>query len=439
MGDSVRLRPSRFAGVLFALAAIFALGTLLVAVSAAPAAAQGFGWFGGLFGEGGGGEPERPQRPAFPGYNYGYSRAPDTSVPRHRARRHPVEQTQKEQPQKDQVQRAQTQKGQSQRAQVQKEAPAPKEKTPPKNATAFVYVFGDSLGQVLATGLDDALTDRQDVGVIHKARGSSGLVTTDFYDWPKAVDTLLAGKDKIDVAVMMIGSNDRQPIREEGKTYEPGSDEWNAIYRKRVLAFDGAFQKKGIPLIWVGVPITKNGQFADDMAAFNDIYREAAAKTGATYVDTWEAFSDDNGEFNAFGPDINGQMVRLRSADGIHFTRAGARKLAHFVETHVRRDLDGKAPVPVLPTTAVPDADASAGKPTVVQPRVAAKPDAGPINNLNQTPTASNGQLSTPTGYHGAGHGDTLVEDSLVKGQSQAAPTGRADDLRWPATGAKAP
>ena len=376
-----------------------------------PAAAQGFGWFGNLFG-GGSSAPVQQVRPAFPGNDgaglngnarHGQARA-------HRAGRAP------QQPTRDATL-----------------AKVPK--VPPKNASAFVYVFGDSLGQFLANGLDEALSDRQDVAVVHKARGPTGLVTKDYYDWPNAIDTLLAGKDKIDVAVMMVGSNDRQPMRQDGKSYDVGSDGWNAIYAQRVTAIDEAFRKKGVPLIWVGVPITKNNDFADDMAALNDIYRDAAAKTGATYVDTWEAFSDDNGDFAASGPDINGQTVRLRSADGVLFTAAGARKLAHFVEAHVRRDLNGKAPTPILPTSTAPNAEVSAKK---NGDKTAAKPEAGPINNLNEAPVASDGQLETE-GVRMTAAGEAPGEDALTKGRPATAPVGRADDLRWPASPTRSP
>ena len=324
-------RAARLAGAfcLFLAASLGGLG---------PADAQG--WFGGIFG---GGSPGYQQsQPNFPGYNYGgpsQSGGNNDYVPRHHARKRPQAQTQRP-------------------AQHEAAAPAPDKPAPPKkNASAFVYVFGDSFGQFLANGLDDALADRQDVAIVHKARGPTGLVTQSYFDWPKTIDTLLAGKDKIDVAVMMIGSNDRQSITQDGKTYDVGSDDWKRIYTSRVSAIDEAFRKKGIPLIWVGVPIAKNADFADTMAMLNDIYRDAAAKTGTTYVDTWGAFSDDNGDFAAYGPDIDGQTVRLRSADGILFTHAGARKLAHFVEAPVRRALDGKAPPPVLPT-GTPDAQA---------------------------------------------------------------------------------
>ena len=396
------------------------LGVSLAGVGPQPAVAQGFGFLGNLFG---GGAPQNA--PAYPGgssggggsYGSGNSDA-HYYRPRHHAARH------KARPDVEQAQ----------------DNTPPKPKTPPKNATVFVDVFGDSLGQMLAGGLDDALADRAEVGVIHRAKGSTGLVNTSYYDWQKTIDGLLASKDpkdKIDVAVMMIGVNDRQPIVQDGKTLKPGTDEWRAVYAKRVAAIDEAFAKKKVPLVWVGVPITKDDDFADDMAALNDIYRDAAAKTGATYVDTWEPFSDDNGDFAAYGPDINGQTMRLRSSDGIHFTKAGARKLAHFVEAHVRRDLDGKAPLPELPTAEAPATDTKApGAKTGAKEAngkaagPVVKPEAGPIRNLGELPAAKDGELAQVP--KAAARKSTDPADySLAKGETGNAPYGRADNFRW--------
>lgn len=413
----------------------FLLGlTLALMGAASPARAQGWGFFGGLFG---GGQPQQAQPPR-PERRYYYP------PPRRRAAA-PRPQTRDRDPEV---------------------VAAPK--PPPVNASHFVAVFGDSLGQILANGLDDALSDRPDVAVIHSARDSSGLVREDFYNWPKAVadaiaaqpkaaqprtddrakaadqgkpvdrgksderprplDRARAGAEKIDVAVMMIGTNDRQTLSEAGKSYEPGSDQWAALYARRATAVAEAFKKANIPLVWVGVPIAKDDAFADSMAALNDIYRDVAARTGATFVDTWEAFSDDGGGFSAFGPDVNGQTVRLRSADGIHFTKAGGRKLAHFVATQIRRALDHQVPVEPALANGAPAGEAKVGA-TPAAPAV--KPEAGPVEVLTQAPVAGNGQLRLATAPK-IGQRDPLVETALVKGQLPAAHPGRADDASWP-------
>src|SRR5262249_58682679 len=74
-----------------------------------------------------------------------------------------------------------------------------------------------------------------------------------------------------------------------------------------------------------------------DMVYLNDLYRDRAGKAGIIYVDIWDGFVDEGGNYVNQGPDFEGQIRRLRPGDGVHFTKAGARKLAHYVEREVRR------------------------------------------------------------------------------------------------------
>lgn len=299
-----------------------------------------------------------------------------------------------------------------------------------------IAVLGDNFAHPLANGLDEALAGRPDVAILHKARDSTGLTREGFFDWPKAIREFLdakpAGARKIDAAVIMIGINDDRGIVEGGKTYGFGTPEWTAIFTRRVMEICDAFQAHKIPLIWVGMPIVDDDALADDLAAMNDIFRDAAAKTGATYVDTWEAFSDADGDFSATGPDVNGQIVRLRSSDGLRFTRAGSRKLAHFVEGDLVRILD-ETPA-AAPAAIAGPAPAGAGDPRAAGPaaaKIPVKPDAGPVMVLNAPPVSATGRLEAAA-TAAAGLGDPLLDNALVKGAAQPPAPGRADNAAWP-------
>ncbi len=98
----------------------------------------------------------------------------------------------------------------------------------------FVTVLGDSLGQTLGQGLVEAFADRPEVAISRKGKDSSGLVRDDFFDWPKTVRDLLASREKINMAVILIGSNDHQPLRVDNVTYEPDSPKWMEIYASRI-------------------------------------------------------------------------------------------------------------------------------------------------------------------------------------------------------------
>ena len=86
-----------------------------------------------------------------------------------------------------------------------------------------------------------------------------------------------------------------------------------------------------------------------DMLAFNDFYKSAATANGGEFVDIWNGFVDENGNFITTGPDINGQVVRLRGSDGINLTRAGRRKVAFYAEKPLKKLL-GRAADPNIGT-----------------------------------------------------------------------------------------
>lgn len=311
----------------------------------------------------------------------------------------------------------------------------------PEGPAFVIGVFGDNVGQMLARGLSEAYAD-SNVTIVRRARENSGLVREDYHDWPKEVANFLESGEKIDLAVMMIGSNDRQAIRDAGQTVDVLSDRWKELYRARVEAIAQAFKEKNVPLIWVGMTVMKNERLSSDLAQFNEIYREAAQRAGATFVDVWEPFVDERNRFTLSGPDLNGQMTRIRTGDGVHFTRAGARKLAHFVEGDVKRHLDRRA---ALAKPAAPPQNRPASAPApetggellaipAPDPIVPRRPVAGPVVPLTATALSPGGELARQPGP--SRQPETSDASSAAAGAANALPPparpGRADDFRWP-------
>ena len=160
------------------------------------------------------------------------------------------------------------------------------------------------------------------------------------------------------------------------------------------------------------------------MLFLDALYRDGAGKAGITYVDVWDGFVDEAGRFLQKGPDFEGQIRQLRTADGVFFTKPGARKLAHYVEREVTRLLasrSGPIAVPIEPAT--PDANVVPGQP-------APRPLAGPVMPLVASSVGTDQLLGGP-GSRPAGV-DALAARTLVKGEALAAPAGRADDYAWP-------
>ncbi|WP_431310980.1 SGNH/GDSL hydrolase family protein [Methylobacterium nigriterrae] len=350
---------------------------------------------------------------------------------------------------------ADAQRPQKRRARPAPVAAPPKPAVPKAEPNTQIAVFGDSLADHLSKGLDDVFEDNADVAVLDRAKGDSGLVRKDVVDWPKAAEDFLKANPKVSYALVMLGANDRQPIREGDQSFDPLSDRWREIYRDRVDAMVKVFADRKIPLIWVGTPPMRSEGLTTDLAAINDIVRERVAKGSGTYVDVWPGFVDDRNRYTPSGPDLEGQNAKLRTQDGVHFTRAGARKLAHFADVELKRLMGAATPSladqpaaaiaatpgstldgspPKLDDTAAIDRQITAMLPSLPEPpgipALPVKPAAGPVVPLGRAEVSPGGVLTSGRPRDADTSGN--VERALQRGASPLPQPGRADDFRWP-------
>jgi hypothetical protein len=364
-------------------------------------------------------------------------------------------------------------------------APSPQSHKGDMPPTTSIVVLGDAMADWLGYGLEEAYSERPEIGVTRKHRTTSGLIRYDprrDVDWAQTAREIIAA-EKPKFIGMMIGTNDHQAIREratpappkgatpaaapgkpapsptgevapaptedvanaeldtpdpapvapEGKAgptgpFEFHTDQWEAAYIKRIDATIAALKSGGVPVLWVGLPAQRGPKATTDASYLNELYRGRAEKAGIVYVDIWDGFVDEQGRYSPQGPDFEGQTRRLRSADGIYFTKAGARKLAHYVEREIDRSMATRAVPVALPSSIEPvSPGAKAGGPS-------SRPLVGPVIPL--TVSASGGAAEELLG--GARPAakplasDPLAVRVLTKGEPIAAPTGRADDFNWP-------
>jgi hypothetical protein len=361
-------------------------------------------------------------------------------------------------------------------------APAPQRKDN-QAVTTPIVVMGDAMADWLAYGLEDAFSEQPEIGIVRKNRTASGLIRYDSrrdVDWAQTAREIIAA-DKPKVIVMMIGINDHQQIRERapappakpvaGKSgtapaqpalgqpaevaaaptedqpdaelpplnspdsgrsasptgpFEFHTDQWEAAYIKRIDATIAALKSAGVPVLWVGLPAQRGPKATSDGSYLNELYRGRAEKAGIVYVDVWDSFVDEQGRYSSQGPDFEGQIRRLRSGDGVYFTKAGARKLALYAEREIDRVMANRA-IPV----ALPSEPAQPG--THPGGPSSTRPLAGPVVPLVAAPAAGNEELLG--GARAPGNppaADPLATRVLIKGEAIGAPAGRADDFNWP-------
>ena len=375
-------------------------------------------------------------------------------------------------------QHTQQQPSESSRAPPPKKAEAKDEQVGP---TTSIVVMGDDMADWLAYGLEDVFSDTPEVRVVRKNKLNSGLLRYDAkgdLDWSRVARDTLA-QEKADYVVMMLGIGDRQDIREkdlakeadtrakdqqtkdpaakdpqtkdrqakdeaekkDGQKSENGtssaqrakkpvspaefrSEEWETIYSRRIDDTIAALKSKGVPVIWVGLPPLRGGRSASDAAYLNELYRARAERTGVKYVDVWDGFVDEAGKYSNYGPDYEGQVRRLRSSDGVFFTKVGAIKLARYVEQELSRYMSNRVPV-ALPSGSL-EAAPSDSKPTE-------RPLMGPVIPLTGAAKDKDKDTNSLLGAPGSSstQDDAIATKVLANGETIAAPPGRADNFAW--------
>jgi hypothetical protein len=215
--------------------------------------------------------------------------------------------------------------------------------------------------------------------------------------------------------------------------WEFHSEKWEQAYIKRVDATIAALKSARVPVLWVGLPSQRSTKASADSSYLNEIYRSRAEKAGIVYVDIWDGFVDEAGQFSLQGPDYEGQIRRLRTSDGVYFTKFGARKLADYVKREIDRSLAHRSVPVALPVQGPqPALNAKQGGGAGAGSQ---RPAAGPVVPLTAT-SVSTEELLGGTQTRPTPTTDGMATRVLTKGEPVSVPKGRADDFSWPRGGA---
>ena len=222
-------------------------------------------------------------------------------------------------------------------------------------------------------------------------------------------------------------ATDQQRRVVPGGIYEFHTDQWAELYQKRIDEMIAALKSRGVPVVWVGLPAIRGTRSTSDMTYLDDLFRARAEKAGIAYVDIWDGFVDEKGNFTMQGPDFQGQIRRLRTLDGVYFTKPGAEKLARYVERELRRLIAN----PVMPAALPGPEEQSKGT------AAGARPVVGPVVPLSAAGNES-GELLGAANRSLPVSSDPVAVRVLSHGEAIAAPPGRADDFSWPRNNANA-
>ena len=209
-----------------------------------------------------------------------------------------------------------------------------------------LWIGGDSLGDTPGSSLIDQLSSNRAVGIIGPVDThiSTGLARPEVFNWPAYLKTIVTN-DQPNAVVLTFGANDDQTLTGDGGGESFGSPAWQAEYRRRLGGLmDTVTGAASHPvLFFVGIPpVRDTARFSNDYALINNLINsEALARAGRVYyVDTVSALGTATGGYSDGLPNPDGSVVQVRTADGIHFTRAGGDRIAANILTAMNRAFD---------------------------------------------------------------------------------------------------
>jgi uncharacterized protein len=212
-------------------------------------------------------------------------------------------------------------------------------RTPTRLRPLRAWVGGDSMTQVFGQALVDMMRDTKVMKATLDYRISTGLSRPDYFDWPRHLRYEVE-KLQPEVITIMFGANDGQGVEYQGKVLKFGSPEWVDLYHRRVgEAMDIAMNGGRTKVYWIGQPIVRSAEFRRVIEVMNQVYAEEAAKRPRlTYIPTWEAFADADGEYADYLRDDDGKLVLMRQEDGVHLSLEGGDRMAALVMAAIKKD-----------------------------------------------------------------------------------------------------
>src|SRR6476469_220811 len=187
-----------------------------------------------------------------------------------------------------------------------------------------VFVLGDSFAAGLWSGVSRNIDGDMRISLNGRYKEDSGLSRPEYYDWNGALPKIL-DSNKIDIAIVMLGSNDAQPIRDGAMRYAFNTAEWRTAYIKQVDQLIGTLKSAGAAVYWMEMPPMEEDTYDASMKIVSTIHKERAAAAGIRFVETRSQLLD-NGKYSDSGFDDTGEFMRLRSRDGVHFLKEGNNK-----------------------------------------------------------------------------------------------------------------
>lgn len=276
-----------------------------------------------------------------------------------------------------------------------------------------ILVIGDETANALLQGLTNTYKRTPSVTVSARVESNIGITNTKFYDWLDASDFTFVG-ERVRAVVVSIGTFDRSPVTQNNEPIAFGTEEWDRVYRRRMVDVTAQLQLMGVPIIWMLPPPVIDDENTEKAVAIGNLHTNSLATTGFRVVNAFGGFTNQQGKYRTKGASLTGARVQLRTYDGLGFTRRGANKFAYYASREIDRILDD-----------------SLGLGFSLEDGAKKKRQENQVVNLTRPALRQNASLAGSNGRVSAFFRNNLARDYFIEGKPLDAPVGRADDFSW--------
>ncbi|PNK60048.1 DUF459 domain-containing protein [Psychrobacter sp. FDAARGOS_221] len=204
-----------------------------------------------------------------------------------------------------------------------------------------VFFAGDSMMEGVAPWAMRELQSRYQIASIDLSKQNTGLSYSTFFDWPATIEQTILENPDIGVLAVFLGANDPwavpDPNNPGGKYIDFATPRWNELYSEKINRIMQAAERNQTQVIWMTPPLMKSEKLKQQMITLSALHKETIPNTKALILDSRPLLLD-NPESETYTDSIliDGNKVKVRTADGIHFTSAGQQHLAEAIVSHIR-------------------------------------------------------------------------------------------------------
>ena len=199
--------------------------------------------------------------------------------------------------------------------------------------TDQVFFAGDSLMQGVAPFVQKWLNEQHQIKSVNLSRQSTGLTYPGFFNWPQTIIDTLTNNPQIKILVIYLGPNDpwNMPNPSGGPFLHFKSPEWEAIYRNRIKTIIDTAHQYEVTVLWLTPPDVRRTKLNEQMIYLRDLIQDEVSRNQGYTMDTRMILGSQNNQFSDSITTNNGNKIKTRSADGIHFSIAGQKILAKAI------------------------------------------------------------------------------------------------------------